>query len=117
MRKIYLLSGIAIVLAGLFFWAVWPTMYRYEYAELHTELGKKKVLIRINRFSNGTEALLDINGWTKLEKKPDVFDLVAKELQAEKAMKPVTDPKILAELNGRQEPMSSATAPELYQGR
>lgn len=113
MRTKFLVSGAAIALAGLFFWAVWPTMYRYEYAELHTELGKKKVLIRINRFSNGTEALLDINGWTKLEKKHDVFDLVAKEFQAEKAMKPVTDPKILAELNGQQAPMSSAAVPEL----
>lgn len=106
MRKKYLLSGIVIALAGLFFWTVWPTMYRYE----HTELGKKRVLVRINRFSNQTEALLDIDGWTKLEKKPSVWELAEKEVRAGETMKPVTDPKILTELNGPQAPLSSARA-------
>lgn len=111
MRKKYLVSGITIALAGLFLWAVWPTMYRYEHTELLTELGKTKVLVRINRFSNETEALLDNNGWTRLARRPSLDEIFNKE------PKLVTDPKILAQLNGRQSPMSSATVPELPPGQ
>lgn len=98
MKINHLVPVIAIALAGLFFWTVWPTMYRYE----HSELGKKKVLVRINRFSNETEALLDINGWKRLARKPSLDEIFIDE------PKLVTDPNILAQLNGRQAPMSSA---------
>lgn len=105
MIKKYLFPGIAIFFAGLFFWTVWPTVYRYE----HTELGKRHVLVRINRFSNETEALQDINGWTKLY--PQSASDIVPPNEMPQVRKLVTDPNLLSQLNRKQAPMSSARAP------